>query len=45
MKTFLELFPLAIFFIIYKLFDIYYATGALMLATLAQVIILYSIYK
>jgi len=45
MKTFLELFPLAIFFIIYKLFDIYYATGALMLSTLAQVIILYAIYK
>lgn len=45
MKAFLELLPLIIFFAVYKLFDIYYATGALMIATIAQVLILYTIYK
>lgn len=36
MKQFIEFIPLIVFFAVYKLFDIYYATGALMIVTVLQ---------
>lgn len=45
MKQILDFIPLVIFFIVYKLIDIYAATQALMVATTLQLLITYAIYK
>ncbi|RLV58857.1 septation protein A [Parashewanella curva] len=45
MKQILEFLPLIIFFLVYKFFDIYVATGALIAATLIQLIVTYLLYK
>ena len=37
MKQFFDFIPLLVFFLVYKFFDIYYATGALMVATVLQI--------
>ena len=39
MKQFLDFIPLIVFFTVYKLYDIYYATGALMIVTVLQMAI------
>lgn len=39
MKQFFEFIPLIVFFAVYKLYDIYYATGALMVVTVIQMVI------
>lgn len=45
MKQLLDFIPLIIFFALYKLFDIYVATGALIAATAVQIVLTYFIYK
>ncbi|MGQ0710467.1 MAG: septation protein A [Rhodoferax sp.] len=45
MKTLLDFFPILIFFGTYKFYDIYTATGVLMLATLVQMGLIYAIDK
>lgn len=45
MKQFIDFIPLVIFFALYKLYDIYVATGALIVATALQLIITYFVYK
>lgn len=45
MKQLLDFIPLIIFFALYKFYDIYVATGALIAATAVQVIVTYAIYK
>lgn len=45
MKQLLDFFPLVVFFIVYKLFDIYIASGALIAATALQLVIVYILYK
>ncbi|MGB2079929.1 MAG: septation protein A [Vibrio sp.] len=45
MKQFIDFIPLVIFFALYKLYDIYIATGALIVATAIQLIVTYAIYK
>ncbi|MGL4829612.1 MAG: septation protein A [Vibrio sp.] len=45
MKQLLDFIPLIIFFVLYKFYDIYVATGALIVATAVQVIITYAMYK
>ncbi|QWF71586.1 septation protein A [Methylomonas paludis] len=45
MKPFLEFFPIVLFFVTYKLFDIYIATGVTIVATLLQVIIYKLVYR
>lgn len=45
MKQLLDFIPLVIFFVLYKSHDIYVATGALIVATLAQVVVTWLIYK
>ena len=45
MKQLLDFIPLIIFFAVYKLHDIYAATGALMAATLLQMIVVWFLYK
>lgn len=45
MKQLIEFIPIFIFFALYKLYDIYVATGALIVATLIQLIIVYLLYK
>ncbi|MEI6858740.1 MAG: septation protein A [Shewanella sp.] len=45
MKQLLDFLPLVIFFAVYKLFDIYMASGALIAATALQLIITYALYK
>lgn len=45
MKQLLDFIPLIIFFTLYKMQDIYVATGALIVATAVQIIITYAIYK
>ena len=37
MKQFFDFIPLLVFFVVYKFVDIYYATGALMIATVLQI--------
>ena len=39
MKQFFDFIPLLVFFAVYKFFDIYYATGALMVVTVLQIAI------
>ena len=45
MKFLFDLFPVALFFIFYKIYDIYIATAVLMAATYIQIILLYSFKK
>ncbi|MBE1277822.1 septation protein A [Enterovibrio baiacu] len=45
MKQLLDFIPLVIFFALYKMQDIYVATGALIVATLIQVIMTWVLYK
>lgn len=45
MKFLFDLFPVVLFFIFYKIYDIYVATAALMAATYIQIILLYLFKK
>ncbi len=45
MKQLLDFLPLIIFFTVYKFFDIYVASGALIAATSVQLIVTYLLYK
>ncbi|MEF1191751.1 septation protein IspZ, partial [Vibrio parahaemolyticus] len=45
MKQILDFIPLIIFFALYKMYDIYVATGALIVATAVQLIVTYALYK
>lgn len=45
MKQLIDFIPLIIFFALYKMFDIYTATGALIVATLLQIAVTWIIYK
>lgn len=45
MKQLLDFIPLIVFFALYKLQDIYVATGALIIASAIQIVITYFIYK
>lgn len=45
MKQLLDFLPLVIFFAVYKFFDIYIASGALIAATALQLIVTYALYK
>lgn len=45
MKQLLNFIPLIIFFFVYKKVDIFYASGALMIATTLSMLIIYFIYK
>ncbi|EEW05221.1 septation protein A [Vibrio mimicus] len=45
MKQLLDFIPLIIFFALYKFYDIYVATGALIVATAVQVVVTYAMYK
>lgn len=45
MKQLIDFIPLIIFFVLYKLYDIYVATGALIAATALQIVITYFLYK
>ncbi|MFV0574099.1 MAG: septation protein A [Vibrio sp.] len=45
MKQFIDFIPLVIFFFLYKTYDIYVATGALIAATAIQVAVTYALYK
>lgn len=45
MKQLLDFIPLIIFFVLYKMFDIYTATGALIAATAVQILVTYFLYK
>ncbi len=45
MKQLIDFIPLIIFFALYKMYDIYVATGALIAATAVQVVLTYVLYK
>lgn len=45
MKPFLEFFPIVLFFVTYKLYDIYVATAAVIAATIVQVLIYRVLYR
>lgn len=45
MKQILDFIPLIIFFALYKMYDIYTATGALIVASAVQTVLTYVIYK
>ena len=45
MKFLFDLFPVVLFFIFYKIYDIFIATGILMAATYLQIILLYLFKK
>ncbi|QIA63662.1 septation protein A [Vibrio astriarenae] len=45
MKQLIDFIPLIVFFVLYKIYDIYTATGALIIATAIQVIVTYALYK
>lgn len=45
MKQILDFIPLIIFFALYKMYDIYTATGALIVASAVQIVLTYFIYK
>ena len=45
MKQILDFIPLVIFFALYKFYDIYVATGALIIATAVQIVLTYVLYK
>lgn len=45
MKQILDFIPLIIFFALYKMYDIYVATGALIVASAIQIVLTFMIYK
>ncbi|MCY9803895.1 septation protein A [Vibrio scophthalmi] len=45
MKQLLDFIPLIIFFALYKMYDIYIATGALIVASAIQIILTFALYK
>ncbi|PHM64074.1 intracellular septation protein A [Xenorhabdus stockiae] len=45
MKQLLDFLPLVVFFVVYKMYDIFYASGALIAATGLAVVITYAIYR
>lgn len=45
MKPFLEFFPIVLFFVAYKLYDIYVATGVAIAATVLQVTVYWFLYR
>ncbi|MBD1556949.1 septation protein A [Vibrio sp. S9_S30] len=45
MKQLIEFIPLIIFFVLYKMYDIYVATGALIFATAIQIAVTFIIYR
>ncbi|KOO05444.1 septation protein A [Vibrio nereis] len=45
MKQLIDFIPLIVFFALYKMQDIYVATGALIVATAIQIIVTYLVYK
>lgn len=45
MKQLLDFLPLVVFFIVYKMYDIFYASGALIAATALALVITYWIYR
>ena len=45
MKQIIDFIPLIIFFALYKMYDIYTATGALIAATAIQIALIYLLYK
>lgn len=45
MRQLLDFIPLIVFFIVYKKVDIFYASGALMVATALSILAIYLIYK
>ncbi|MDH5935123.1 septation protein A [Vibrio splendidus] len=45
MKQILDFIPLIIFFALYKMYDIYTATGALIVASAVQIVLTYVIYE
>ncbi len=45
MKQLIEFIPLIIFFALYKMYDIYIATGALIVASIIQLLVLWFLYK
>ncbi|MDC0609669.1 septation protein A [Vibrio sp.] len=45
MKQLIDFIPLIIFFALYKLYDIYVATGALIVASAIQIVVTYFLYK
>jgi intracellular septation protein len=45
MKQLIDFIPLIVFFVLYKMQDIYVATGALIIATALQIILTYVLYK
>ena len=45
MKPFLEFSPIILFFVVYKIYDIYIATEVLMVSTILQVLIYWLVYK
>lgn len=45
MKQLIDFIPLIIFFVLYKMQDIYVATGALIVASAIQIVVTYALYK
>lgn len=45
MKQLLDFIPLIIFFVLFKTYDIYIATGALIVASAVQIVLTYFLYK
>ncbi|WP_117234585.1 septation protein A [Vibrio maerlii] len=45
MKQLIDFIPLIVFFVLYKLYDIYVATGALIVATAIQVLLTFLLFK
>lgn len=45
MKPFLEFFPIILFFVAYKLYDIYIATAVVIVATIVQVVTYWFMYR
>lgn len=45
MRPVIEFFPILLFFIVYKLYDIYTATGALIAATVLQMLLFWLFYR
>ncbi|MEI8633393.1 septation protein A [Vibrio sp. PP-XX7] len=45
MKQLIDFIPLIVFFVLYKFYDIYIATGALIIASALQIIVTYFLFK
>ncbi|WP_104402468.1 septation protein A [Vibrio penaeicida] len=45
MKQLIEFIPLIIFFVLYKMYDIYVATGALIVTTAIQIVLTFLVYR